>query len=42
MKYQSIKSLKQSNAVNADSDGAIESVRINRLSVLSGLNLGKM
>ena len=42
MKYQSIKSLIQSNAVKTDSEGGIESVRINGVSVLSGLNLEKM
>jgi len=32
----------QSNPVNADTEGAIESVGINRVSVLSELNLEKM
>ena len=32
----------QSNPVNMDSEGAIESVHINRVSVISGLNLEKM
>ena len=31
----------QSNPVNTDAEGAIESVRINRVCVLSGLNLEK-
>ena len=34
--------LVQSNPVNADTEWAIESVRINRVSVVSGLNLEKM
>ena len=32
----------QSNPVNTDTKGALESFRINRVSVLSGLNLRKM
>ena len=32
----------QSNPVNTDTEGVIESVRINEVSVLSGLNLEKM
>ena len=32
----------QSNPVNTDTEGAIESVRINGVSVLSRLNLEKM
>ena len=32
----------QSNPVNTDTEGAIESVRINWVSVLSRLNLEKM
>ena len=32
----------QSNSVNKDTEGAIESIRINRVSVLSGLNLEQM
>ena len=32
----------QSNPVNTDSEGAIESVHINGVSVLSGLSLEKM
>ena len=34
--------LSQSNTVNTDTKGVIESVRINKVSVLSGLNLEKM
>ena len=32
----------QSNPLNTNSEGTIESVRINRVPVLSGLNLEKM
>ena len=46
MKYQSIKSLIRLNPVNTDSEGGgaggIESVRINGVSVLTGLNFEKM
>ena len=33
---------RQSNPFNTDTDGAIKSVRFNRVSVISGLNLEKM
>ena len=45
MKYQSIKSLIRLNPVSTDSEGGvggIESVRINGVSVLTGLNFVKM
>ena len=42
MKYQSIESLIRLNPVNTDSEEGIESVPINGVSVLSGLNLEKM
>ena len=33
---------RQSNPFNTDTDGAIKSVRFNRVSIISGLNLEKM